>query len=366
MEYRRCQGKSYMIWEAEGAAWGYQIPMLKENAVKNILPMQEVQEGEQVQFWYEISGKHDLEGYARFHKLGRKFLEIFILSLYQVSRNLGKYLLLEDEICLDPEMIYLNYNEKEISFCYIPGSGKKLGDSLGNFMEFFLKHMEHGEQKDIEICYKVYEMSQMEHVNLQELAELMSGDYSQKELTGVSAEASDTWERSDMMEEKKEETEKKREGLRFLGDRVPLKKNITMKLFEKIPRRQKREPEQLVFEPEEVVEEVSNPTVFLGSESKEIFGELRYEGEGRGKNFKIDVPVFLVGSQEGEANGVIFTSSVSRHHALIYKEEEKYYIEDLNSTNGTYLNGEALNYKEKVLLSKNDKVRFADEAYRFV
>lgn len=130
--------------------------------------------------------------------------------------------------------------------------------------------------------------------------------------------------------------------------------------------RSKGEEEQFIFEPQEPEEEVSNPTVFLGSERKEILGELRYEGDGRGRNFKIDVPVFLVGSQDGEANGVIFTSSVSRHHALIYREEENYFIEDLNSTNGTYLNGEALGYKEKVPLSKNDKVRFADEAYRFV
>lgn len=368
MEYRRCQGKSYMIWETEEREWGYQIPMLRENAVKGILPMQKVQEGERVQLWYEISGKHDLEGFARFHKLGRTFLENFILSLYQASRSLGDYLLPEDEICLDPEMIYLNYNEKEISFCYIPGSQKKLDVSLGNFMEFFLKHMEHGEQKDIEICYKVYEVSQMEHVDLSKLAELISRDSCPEDPINGSMESMGTWERADISEERKEEPEKKREKFRVPEISFPRRKKVSchFNALRKVQKMQKREPDQFVFEPEEFVEESSNPTVFLGSESKEIFGELRYEGEGRGKNFKIDVPLFLVGSQEGEANGVIFTSSVSRHHALIYREEGNYYIEDLNSTNGTYLNGEQLNYKEKVPLSKNDKVRFADEAYRFV
>ncbi|MCM1257935.1 MAG: FHA domain-containing protein [Roseburia sp.] len=365
MEYRRCQGKSYMIREAQTSEWGYQIPMLRENTVKGILPVQKMQEGEKVQFWYEISGKHDLEGYARFHKLGRKFLENFIVSLCRVSQSLGEYLLLEDEICLDPEMIYLNYNEKEISFCYIPGSQKKLEASLSDFMEFFLKHMEHGEQKDIEVCYKVYEKSQMERISLPELAEIMSRDVRQEEQKSVFSESASTWENPVALESGKEEPERRKEKFRFPGKFFERKYSF-YNVWDKIPKRQKKEQEQFIFEPEEVVEESSNPTVFLGSESKEIFGELRYEGEGRGNNFKINVPVFLVGSQEGEANGVIFTSSVSRHHAIIYKEEDNYYIEDLNSTNGTYLNGKALNYKEKVLLSKNDKVRFAEEAYRFV
>lgn len=58
--------------------------------------------------------------------------------------------------------------------------------------------------------------------------------------------------------------------------------------------------------------------------------------------------------------------TVSRIHAKITKEEDSYYIEDMNSTNGTYCNGELLNYKEKTLLQKNDRIAFAKELYRFV
>lgn len=366
MEYRRCQGKSYMLRESEIKKTGYQIPMLRENQIKGILPMQKMQEGEGSRLWYDISGKHDLEGYARFHKLGKDFLENFILSLYRVSRNLGEYLLLEDELCLDPEMIYLNYNEKEISFCYVPGNEKNLETSLGNFMEFFLKHMEHGEQKEIEVCYKVYEKCQGEHINLSELAELVAGGYCRGENDDDVGESENAGGKTTVFQDKDKEPDKKRDKHLFRGKGCLEEKKLFLDLIINKKRKDRQDKRQFVFQPEEDAEETSNPTVFLGSEQKEILGELRYEGEGRGKNFKIDVPVFLVGSQEGEANGVIFTASVSRQHALIYKEEENFFIEDLNSTNGTYLNGEALGYKEKVPLSKNDKIKFADEAYRFV
>lgn len=366
MEYRRCQGKSYMLRESDMKKTGYQIPMLKENQIKGLLPVQKMQEGEGNRLWYDISGKHDLEGYARFHKLGKDFLENFILSLYRVSRNLGEYLLLEDELCLEPEMIYLNYNEKEISFCYVPGNEKNLETSLGNFMEFFLKHMEHGEQREIEVCYKVYEKCQGEHINLLELAELVAAGFSGEEKEDNAMESESAGGKATVFQDRDKEPEKKREKHLLLRKGFVEEKKLFLDLIIKKKRKKAEEERQFVFQPEENTEEISSPTVFLGSEEKEILGELRYEGDGRGKNFKIDVPVFLVGSQEGEANGVIFTSSVSRHHALIYKEERSFFIEDLNSTNGTYLNGKALGYKEKVPLSKNDKIKFADEAYRFV
>ncbi len=324
MEYRRCQGKSYMILKSESAGLGYQMPMLRENRVKGVLPVQRVYEGEEVQFWYDISGKHDLEGYARFHKLGRDFLGNFILSLNRTAQNLGEYLLLEDELCLEPDRIYLNYNEKEISFCYIPGNKKSLESSLGNFMEFFLKHMEHGAQQDIEICYKIYEKSQEEHVRLSDLAELAAQGLSREE-KNFKPEEPDIREECEIQQEREEVKKRQKERCGFIKNGFYAKKKILSQWMMDKRNRSKGEEEQFIF-----------------------------------------VPVFLVGSQDGEANGVIFTSSVSRHHALIYREEENYFIEDLNSTNGTYLNGEALGYKEKVPLSKNDKVRFADEAYRFV
>ena len=50
---------------------------------------------------------------------------------------------------------------------------------------------------------------------------------------------------------------------------------------------------------------------------------------------------------------------------MLFRSQE-FYIEDLNSTNGTFVNDEVLAYKEKKLLKSNDIVRFADVKYRFV
>ena len=48
------------------------------------------------------------------------------------------------------------------------------------------------------------------------------------------------------------------------------------------------------------------------------------------------------------------------------KEENNYYIEDLNSTNGTWVNGEHLEYKEKQPIEPGDIIAFGREEYIFM
>ena len=57
---------------------------------------------------------------------------------------------------------------------------------------------------------------------------------------------------------------------------------------------------------------------------------------------------------------------ISQFHAKIEWMDDVYYIEDTNSTNGTYVNDTLLNYKEKRELTPGDSIRFADVKYRFM
>ena len=55
-----------------------------------------------------------------------------------------------------------------------------------------------------------------------------------------------------------------------------------------------------------------------------------------------DEPVVSIGRLE--SNDICLEDCfVSRHHCVIRNEGDKYTIEDLNSANGTYLNGERVN-----------------------
>lgn len=131
-------------------------------------------------------------------------------------------------------------------------------------------------------------------------------------------------------------------------------------------RRQGREEEKFVFEPEEEEEQrETRPTVLLSQITRPPEGILRYEGRGTCRDLHITGSSYVIGSEPG-CEGYIPSTTVSRRHARITRTEDIYFIEDLNSSNGTYVGGEMLNYKTKVSLQKNEIVIFADEKFRFI
>ncbi len=83
--------------------------------------------------------------------------------------------------------------------------------------------------------------------------------------------------------------------------------------------------------------------------------------------FPLDAQVILIGRQDIK-HGLIVDIDltpydnevfISRRHAKIEKEEEnKYYLSDLASTNGTRVNGRRLTLKDKVLLLDGDQIKF--------
>lgn len=56
---------------------------------------------------------------------------------------------------------------------------------------------------------------------------------------------------------------------------------------------------------------------------------------------------------------VIDLPTVSRIHAKIRKREEEYYLSDMNSRNGTIVNGRLLLPEEEYRLQEEDEVDFA-------
>ncbi len=74
---------------------------------------------------------------------------------------------------------------------------------------------------------------------------------------------------------------------------------------------------------------------------------------------------YLIGKQEGMVDCVLTGESISRIHARIDREGEEYWISDLNSTNGTSVNGRVLETNETVPLKKGDEIFIANFPFIF-
>ena len=128
--------------------------------------------------------------------------------------------------------------------------------------------------------------------------------------------------------------------------------------------------QDFVFDPDT---DLLTKTVFMrpGEESTPTSepgfqGVLIYEGRGEEQDHYIKGNSFRIGSQESDNEAVLHSKVVSRHHAMITKSGGDFFIEDLNSTNGTYVNGTLLPYRDKVRLKKMDQIVFADVAYHII
>ena len=80
----------------------------------------------------------------------------------------------------------------------------------------------------------------------------------------------------------------------------------------------------------------------------------------------INEDLTVIGKLETACDAVICLPTVSRIHAKIRKKEDAYYLTDMNSRNGTAVNGRLLLPDEEYQLEPEDEVDFAQARYIFL
>lgn len=73
-------------------------------------------------------------------------------------------------------------------------------------------------------------------------------------------------------------------------------------------------------------------------------------------NARIPVVSVITIGRASDNNVVIDNKLASRYHAVIQKIKNAYYLKDLHSTNGTFLNGERIPDDRYVKLSPSDTI----------
>jgi hypothetical protein len=95
---------------------------------------------------------------------------------------------------------------------------------------------------------------------------------------------------------------------------------------------------------------------------------LRYkEGDnsldGELREINVEKIPWIIGNMDKNCDTVFRNRLVSHIHACITKVDDEYFIEDMNSTNGTYVNGERLMMNARQKISDSDVITFAAISY---
>ena len=122
----------------------------------------------------------------------------------------------------------------------------------------------------------------------------------------------------------------------------------------------KDENKELEVKPERPKEPLysEEKTTFLGANDKNpILKDLR-----TGDVYEVTSNPFTIGKSQ-TCNLVIADKVVSRHHAEVVQYGDKYFIKDLSSTNGTFINGNKLMIDTDVELKDGQEIIFANKKF---
>lgn len=393
IRYIRNPNASHMIIDGENQMLNWEHCMMQYNTIDGILFAECVCENGITSLWYNITGKQALDVVLESAKLNYELLYRIINGIFHAAEKLVQFLLQTDALFLSPESIFFDRSTGEVWFCYYPGNEQLLTDAFSILTEYLLTRVDRKDEDAVTLVYSLYEQTREDNFSFYQLQKEMKTPYPKEEIIYDSIQSKELGDRdlercSATERETVEENLLTRESTAtFLNKELILSKikqffrfpdkktfmqnsqltflcGIKEKIYLKKSKRNDLLTEEFVFEPEKESVPAAHPTVLLSDLSKKQSGILKYEGKNGHKDMVISTVPFLIGS-DSSCEGYLPSAAVSRKHAKITRQEDIYFIEDLNSSNGTYVAGELINCRVRMSLHRGDVIIFADEKFIF-
>lgn len=373
IEYKRELTKSYMCVKTDQDFLPFEKEILTRSSISGILPVNTTFADAATVCWYDITGMQAFDHALETEMMDSQMLTKFLVSLCGMLEQLESFLLDPGHLWFSQESIFKNNQDGSFWFCYCPEGKENITEGFQKLMEYLLTKIDHKDQRAVKMAYHIYDQVIKEGYSLIAIRESFTYDNVAVEpVPDRAAENNRAEPEQTPHQVEKEKTmykaDCKARGIfqkaieHFFPD-VAKFKEYRKQLAKK--KEKKNEIQPIVFEPEEEEVKMGRPTVLLADQRKTIRGVLRYEGNNQLPDLKIDTFPYVIGSA-ADCPGHVDCATISRHHAKITKVENVYFIEDMNSANGTKAGGTLLDYKMKVSLQANEILEFADEKFRFI
>ena len=367
VEYKKEWMDTYLWIRSENELEvSYEEKMIQYNPGEGRLEVTRQEQEGNTYFCYKVTGKKALNSIYAVLPIGEHQVRSILGQVFATLEAGKEYLLSEEDFILSPNYIFATLPRMELEFCYLPGYGIPLREQLEGLFEYLLNRVDYEDKKAVNLLYDCYMFCMKEKGGLAEIKKMLA------------------------KEEDKQEPEKENEvqGARPVTRMMPPAEPLTVKpepvryqeaaekkttggsyvswLAEKIFPWKRKELPLVAEEPEEYRAEPAGSlteerTVLLSEGKSTEYPELICDVTGEVVLLR-KFP-FYIGSAGEYADFVPAAEGVSRIHCCISKKEDRYYLSDLNSTNGTYLNGKEVNPGQDRLLSANDEIRICSQEF---
>lgn len=403
--------KSYLVIEGDKPCKSeYTLQMLLQNKIPGLLPL-EINWVDQKQWYrYDITGKEALS--KKFQtEMGRKGeIEKFFEQLFTILEHIKPFLLKEEDLLLDPQYLYIDQTFS-LYIPYVVGYQKDFKEQLTEVIAYFMDKIDYTDEQAVVLVYGIYKICKEESYPMHMIETFL------KEKTEKKEEKSEpmSWESKEelfqpekienFVEPEKEAVEYEKEAssgteigiivvtlgsaliLFYFGMQLGiLRDQETGKLFifrifiailgmililgvifkavfssEKQVKMIEVKTTTEQWQREQKAEETE--TVLLFSETNQAYLEPKEISQWQ--MIPLTEFPFFIGTGTEKVNAAIKKATISKYHAKIEFQEESYFLVDLGSKNGTYLNGMRIKKNQFYKIRQADQIRFADVEYEF-
>lgn len=375
---KRELNKTYLILGNEDALYEetYETEMLMKNEPSAFLSLHVLRIDGCLQLLYDISSKQTLRACSERAKLTADTVRRLFQAVRTLQEEVTDYLLDMEHVLLDLEHIYTK--EGRFYFCYCPWEKRDVLTSFREMLEEILGNLDYHDTEGVELAYHLYQSAcrgnlQIEEI-LEEHQEKESGEESLPEQEEAFLPEEDLSEEffGELPEEKPVKKEKSVKKVKltgfwgkllcfFLKKETEEETEMEEPLTEETPVWESVPKEYSIRKSTQFLETPDSGTTLLQNMPA---GQWRLRPLIPGyEEFCIDGEDFLVGKKKDSVDGFIGRDTISRIHSRLYVRQERLFIADANSTNGTYVNGRAIEPGEEAEIFEGDRILFADVGY---
>lgn len=425
ISYRREMKHNYLIIDPESLIWrNYECRMLASNTIEGVLHFQIRQVDDEIRFYYEITSRQPLERMLENQSLQVKELRSLMFGISRVLDRMEQYLLREGSVLLEPDYIYVEPETFRVWLCLVPGLERDFRKDYGNLLEYLLGKADHQDKDSVVLAYGLYQESRRDNYGMEDILRLLrtgQEEPGQEQYEVESCEAQQQepeewrvkrWKQpgQEVLPGEKPDSENGSTGRSGVRKHKTLTNRKSVKdsraehdkkgagLWNRLrmwwsSRMEKGEPDivqvpwEMMFH-EDVSEEKEKPAKKAVEKTAEMLckevqpgqdtvlladlggekgtGLCRLDAlDGDLENIIISYYPFIIGKQENLVDYVLDSDTVSRLHMRIDRQGEKYFVQDLNSTNGTTVAGHLLENNESVEIHHGDEICIARCRFRF-
>lgn len=401
IEYIREIRDTYMQIETENPG-GYRMKMIINNDIPGLLKVVSRVVNGKTRYLYRITSMINMED--EFQKKNMEFrdLEELMKAFSLVFSSMEDFLLDYGGLYLIPNAIYKDLKTGEWRFTYVDSEEISFEEGMKNCFEYIIRNINHKDIKAVTMAYGIYKRLCEGNINPQELFEYEIKEDAKEGEVITERKVVETIIPEVVQQEVEEKDELKIKILQvaagvygvgvvyiilgifiksirvnnigagvYVGMLVIAgvlgyfgynwycknRELFVKKVIKEVQIPYEKENIKVILPRKEIEE---NPTMLLSEIECTKEHMLRWQDRTGEKSFLIHELITLIGSATDRVDCVINQDGISRVHARITNEDNRFYIKDMNSTNGTRVNGKELACYELCEIKPQDKIEFGN------